>query len=238
VFLPAGRQRLFLRLVACPLLAVALLWPTARPAALEAQGQTGVSGVVQIIARSSRRLASAGAYPGRTVLLSSEYDQSELASVVVFARARTTSAAPRRAAIRQVNEEFLPRVVAVTVGSVVEFPNEDLLFHNVFSLSRAATFDLGRYPRGEARSRRFDRPGLVKVYCHLHSHMSALVRVFDHPWFTIPNQDGHFTLVDLPPGRHDIVAWHERVGEVTLPAEVEAGRLSRLSFSLPLTDEP
>lgn len=219
------------------LVAAPLAWLPARPRTVEAQGPTGVSGSVEIVTRSSRRLASAGAYPGRTVLLASDRNRSELTNVVVFIKAGAAPAEPRRAVIRQANEEFVPRVVAVTVGSVVTFPNDDLLFHNVFSLSRAATFDLGRYPRGESKSRRFDRPGLVKVYCHLHSHMSALVRVFDHRWFVIPDDDGRFVIDGLPPGRHEVVAWHERVGEVTLPVTVEAGALTELSFSLPLTDE-
>ena len=81
----------------------------------------------------------------------------------------------------------MPRVAAVTVGSTVEFPNLDSYFHNVFSLSRGASFDLGRYPKGESRSRRFTRPGLVKVYCHFHSDMSATIVVFDHPFYTAPS---------------------------------------------------
>jgi plastocyanin len=78
-----------------------------------------------------------------------------------------------KVAIRQEHERFMPRVVAVTVGSEVEFPNDDPIYHNVFSLSRVKTFNLGRYPRGETRRVRFDTPGIVKVFCDIHSHMSA-----------------------------------------------------------------
>ena len=77
----------------------------------------------------------------------------------------------------------------------------------------------------------------MKVYCHLHSHMSALIRVFDHPYFAIPDADGHFSIDGLAPGRHTVVAWHERVGEVTMSVSVEAGRQTPLRFSLPLTDD-
>ena len=87
---------------------------------------------------------------------------------------------PMRVAIRQHDESFTPRVVAVTVGSEVEFPNDDPIYHNVFSLSRARNFNLGRYPRGDTRRVRFDKPGVVKVFCEIHSHMSATVMVFDH----------------------------------------------------------
>lgn len=205
--------------------------------AVGAQADASVTGVVRIVAKPSRRLTSAGAYPGRTVTVGAEHDVSELANVVVFVDARPTAAEAGRAAVRQADEEFVPHLVAITVGSTVDFPNDDLLFHNVFSLSRANTFDLGRFPRGQSKSRTFVRPGLVKVYCHLHSHMSALVRVFDHPYFAIPDADGQFTIGNLPPGRHEVVAWHERVGEVTESVAVEAGRQATVSFSLPFADD-
>jgi plastocyanin len=198
---------------------------------------TGISGVVHLVTKPTRRLASAGAYPGRHVSVGDDHDLSELANVVVFVDAGPTPSAPMRAAIRQTGEQFVPHVVAITAGSVVDFPNEDLLFHNVFSLSRASTFDLGRFPRGQSKSRTFSTPGLVKVYCHLHSHMSALVRVFDHPYFVIPDADGRFAIAGLAPGRHNVVAWHERVGEVAATVVVEAGRQTSVSFSLPLTDQ-
>src|SRR2546429_9741325 len=92
--------------------------------------------------------------------------------------------------LRQQNETFVPHVLPITRGSTVEFPNDDPIFHNVFSLSTAASFDLKRYPRGQSRSQEFPKPGIVKVYCHIHSHMSATILVMDHPYFTIPGTDG------------------------------------------------
>jgi hypothetical protein len=142
-----------------------------------------------------------------------------------------------RVAIRQLDEEFLPHVAAVTTGSTVEFPNEDLVFHNVFSLSSAATFDLGRYPQHASKSRVFKKSGIVKVFCHLHSHMSAIVRVFDHPYFTTPGTDGRFEIDGLEPGRHEVVAWHERVGESTLSLVVAANETTDANFALPLRDD-
>ena len=100
----------------------------------------------------------------------------------------------------QQDEAFVPRVLAITRGSTVDFPNADPFFHNVLSLSRAASFDLGRYPRSDRRSRTFTQPGLVKVYCHLHSHMTASIMVFDHQHFTSPAPDGRFVLTDVPAG--------------------------------------
>ncbi len=134
----------------------------------------------------------------------------------------------------QVDETFSPRVVAITRGSTVEFPNSDPYFHNVFSLSHGATFDLGRYPRGQSRTRVFPQTGLVKVYCHLHSHMSASIMVFDHPYFTVPGGDGTFSLHDVPAGEYRISAWHERIGESPKMIRVEPGATVRVEFSLPV----
>src|SRR6185295_17059719 len=156
-----------------------------------------------------------GAYPSRVVGIAAERHLSEMANVVVFVKAKPTPSTPMRAAITQQDEEFVPHLVAVTSGSAVDFPNDDIVFHNVFSLSRAGEFDLGRYPKGRSKTRVFGRPGLIKVFCHLHSQMSAMIRVFDHPYFTIPDADGTFSIPDVPAGDYDIVAWHERVGEVT-----------------------
>jgi plastocyanin len=114
--------------------------------------------------------------------------------VVYLKHAPPGPAAPVRVAIRQRGETFLPRVVAVPVGSEVAFPNEDHIYHNVFSLSRARTFNLGRYPFGRSGSVRVDTPGVVKVFCDIHSHMSATVLVFNHPWFAVPDAQGRFAL--------------------------------------------
>jgi plastocyanin len=158
--------------------------------------------------------------------------------VVVYVRdAAFKSAVPaERHEIRQVHEAFTPRVLAITRGSTVDFPNTDPFFHNVFSLSGPATFDLGRFPQGTSRRRQFTKPGIVRVYCHIHSHMSATILVLDHPFFTIPELDGTFTIGGLPPGRHTIVGWHERVGERTAVIQVEAGRTASVDLSLPVED--
>jgi plastocyanin len=210
------------------------------PADLTARAAGGsIDGHVTVVTRPSRRLSSAGAYPGRIVTVAPSGGGSELPNVIVFVDLpKRVASAPRRVTIRQTDEVFTPRVAAITTGSTVDFPNDDPIFHNVFSLSRAATFDLGRYPRGESKRRRFDKPGVVKVFCHLHSHMTALVRVFDHPHFARLDATGRFLLPGVPPGRHRVVAWHERVGEVVLEATVTEGGTVSLTFSLPLIDTP
>jgi plastocyanin len=165
--------------------------------------------------------------------------ESELRHVVVYVKdAPKTAVAPMRAEIRQRNENFVPRVVAVTVGSTVDFPNDDPIYHNVFSLSRAKTFDLGRFPQGKSRSEVFDKPGVVKVFCQIHSHMSATVMVFDHRWFGVPDQQGMFDLPGVPPGVHQVTAFHERLGDTTQQVRIEPGRATTVDFVLPVPAQP
>lgn len=227
-----------LRMCASAALVAAVLCSSGRPDAIAREAGAGaVTGRVHVVSHPARRLATAGVYPGRHVGIQGERDTSELDNVVVFVNASLrVDSPPRQVTIRQTNEEFVPHVVAVTVGSTVEFPNDDLIFHNVFSLSRTATFDLGRYPRNTSKARTFTKPGIVKVFCHLHSHMSAIVRVFPHPYFASPDRTGRFTIPGVPAGRVEVTAWHERAGEVTQSATIEAGGTTELAFSLPLTD--
>ena len=119
-----------------------------------------------------------------------------------------------RARLDQINEQFVPRVLAITTGTTVDFPNNDRVYHNVFSLSKARTFDLGRYAAGRSRAVRFDRPGIVRVFCDIHSHMSAWVLVFNHPYFAVTNDDGAYVIRNVPAGTYSLAVWHE-----TLPLE-------------------
>ncbi len=199
-----------------------------------AQQSAEVRGRVEIgIPITARRPTTA--YPTRTVTTPKLAAESERRHVVVYVRdVKPQAVAPMRVEVRQRDEHFIPRVVAVTVGSEVQFPNDDPIYHNVFSLSRARNFDLGRYPRGETRGVKFDKPGVVKVFCQIHSHMTATVVVFDHPWFAVPAADGRFELPPIPPGERLITAWHERLGDTTLSVRIESGRPTTADFVLPV----
>lgn len=114
-----------------------------------------------------------------------------------------------RAVIDQRNESFVPRVLAIVAGTTVDFPNSDVTYHNVFSFSKPRSFDLGRYPAGRSRSVRFDQPGIVRVFCDIHSHMTAHILVFAHRFFAVTDDEGRFRIGDVPAGVYTLVAWHE-----------------------------
>jgi plastocyanin len=179
--------------------------------------------------------APSAAYASRRVT-ATPAPASELTNVIVFVKdaPKPASLAPMRTSILQQNETFVPRVVAITAGSRVDFPNGDPFFHDVFSLSRSGPFALGSYPKGKSKSEQFRHAGLIKVYCHLHSHMTASIMVFDHPYFAIPGADGSFAIDDVPSGAYTVSAWHERIGESTQPVTIEISRTSVLQFALPI----
>ncbi|HEY7475119.1 MAG TPA: carboxypeptidase regulatory-like domain-containing protein [Vicinamibacterales bacterium] len=116
---------------------------------------------------------------------------------------------PGRAKMDQKGQQFIPRVLAITVGTTVDFPNSDTTFHNAFSLAPTGAFDLGRYRPGRTRSFRFDRPGIVPVSCDIHSHMSAYILVFNHPFFAVTDEDGRYAIPGIPGGTYMLAVWNE-----------------------------
>ena len=137
---------------------------------------------------------------------------------------------PDRARMDQRNETFLPGVLAVTVNTVVDFPNNDRTYHNVFSLSKAKRFDLGRYAQGRSKSVRFDRPGIVRVFCDIHSHMSAFVIVFSHRYFATTDADGRYRINNIPSGTYAVVAWHDGADRETRTVTIPDGGSVELDF--------
>ena len=140
---------------------------------------------------------------------------------------------PERARMDQRNETFLPHVLAITAGTVVDFPNNDTTYHNVFSLSKARQFDLGRYAQGRSKSVRFDRPGIVRVFCDIHSHMTAFILVFSHRYFATTGPDGRYRIDRIPPGAYTVVAWHDGAARQTRSVTIPAGGGVELDFLVP-----
>ena len=109
------------------------------------------------------------------------------------------------------NKMLMPHVLAIPVGSTVQFPNEDPISHNLFSLSSGNAFDLGLYRRGAGKTEKFDAPGIVNVYCNVHPNMSAVIHVMSTPYYTFADGSGHYAL-DVVPGRYRLIAWNEQGG--------------------------
>ncbi|MFN7985074.1 MAG: carboxypeptidase regulatory-like domain-containing protein [Vicinamibacterales bacterium] len=139
---------------------------------------------------------------------------------------------PRRVTMDQRNETFVPHVLAITAGTTVDFPNSDHLYHNVFSLSKTRPFDLGRYAAGRSKSVKFDRPGIVRVFCDIHSHMSAFILVFSHPFFSVTDATGRYHIDDVPPGSYTLVAWNEGVSSASRVVVVPDGAAAEADFTL------
>lgn len=114
---------------------------------------------------------------------------------------------PAEGTLRQRDMQFFPHVLAVRVGTRVKFPNQDRVFHNVFSFHDSRKFDLGLYPAGAVKDVPFDRPGLSRVFCNIHPQMAAYVMVLDTPYFAVSDRQGRFTIPQVPVGPVRYHAW-------------------------------
>ena len=140
-----------------------------------------------------------------------------------------------KASIEQRDRRFVPDLVVIPAGSTVSFPNFDPIFHNVFSLSKAKSFDLGNYREGQSRLVTFPVPGLVAVYCHLHSNMAASIVVAPSRWAVRVDKDGIFSLKDIPAGTYTVVAWHKTAGTFRKTVTIGEKDLA-VSFTLPYAE--
>ena len=125
--------------------------------------------------------------------------------------------------LSQHNETFLPHVLAVRVGTTVEFPNEDRVYHNVFSFHDGKKFDLGTYPVGSTKRVVFSEPGVSRLFCNIHPHMSGYVVALDSPYFVAVNEDGTFTIPGVPPGTYTYHAWRPAGPMLTGTAVLPSG---------------
>ncbi len=130
---------------------------------------------------------------------------------------------PRHATMEQRNREFAPHVLTVPTGSTVTFPNFDTVYHNVFSRSDVAAFDLGIYRSGQSRDYTFDKDGIVHLGCNLHRNMSAYVVIVSEPHYVVTDDKGHFNFRSLEPGKYKARIWSERTDPVTRDVVIAAG---------------
>src|SRR4051794_19482998 len=133
--------------------------------------------------------------------------------------------------LKQQGKTFIPHVLPIPVGSTITFPNDDPIFHNVFSMTRPGPFDLGLYRAGDSKTRVFTKPNLYRVFCNIHPQMNALLLVFPSSFIAEANAQGMYRL-DLPPGRYRLSAWSERSDPATEEIPVESTAVSAPELTL------
>jgi plastocyanin len=209
----------------------------------------GISGTILIKRKLTRPnvTASVSVYQrGPSVKLGDDGEKDPLAyersRVVVYLEgpAPDNGAAADKSPVevQQLDRRFVPDLVVVPAGATVSFPNMDRIFHNIYSLSKAKSFDLGSYDKGQTRRVTFNKPGIVDVYCHLHPNMAATVVVTPSRWYARPDKDGHYQIPDVPPGQYTVVAWHRSAGFFRSTVVVSAGHEAAADFFIPIDDDP
>jgi plastocyanin len=139
----------------------------------------------------------------------------------------------------QRDKRFTPHVLAVRTGTIVDFPNADPIFHNAFSNFDGQIFDIGLYPPGTSRSLRFRRAGIVRVFCNIHSSMSAVIVVLDTPYFASTDVEGHYQIPNVPAGRYRLHVFYERATQEVLDGlqrDVEVNRASESMDPLSISE--
>lgn len=181
--------------------------------------------------------APRGKITGTVQLLDADGDPREDRGHVVVYLEVPRAPAPAKAQravteIRQQDKKFRPTFAVVVRGDSVAFPNDDSIFHNVFSLSEAARFDLGLYKSGSSKTLVFDKSGVIDVYCNIHPEMVAKIVVVDSPLFAITDTTGRFSLEGVPPGRHGVVFVHPTGARVRQEVVVSAGAPASMTVEL------
>ena len=190
-----------------------------------------IRGTLRVPANASQSAPAANAYPGHAAAMPGSHTITRglVSDAVIYVEAipaeinatlGATEPPPPRLAQRE--QMFAPRVVAIAAGGAVDFPNQDPIYHNVFSLSPTKRFDLGKYPKGSSRRVDFSKPGLVNVYCDIHSNMEAFILVVPNRAYTRPAANGDFALPALPAGSYTLHVWHPDLGTQTSTVEVPA----------------
>jgi len=199
-----------------------------------------IRGVVQVTDGLTKQRVTLPAYLSRGVAAPQPGGGriDELTRVVVYLEGSFGAGKPVAGEIRQRDRRFEPEILAVPQGSTVSFPNSDPILHNVFSLSKLKSFDLGYYPAGNTRIVHFDQPGAVQVYCHLHSDMSALILVTPNRFYAQPSSTGSFRFAGLRAGSYTVVAWHKSAGFSRRKIEVPEDGAATVSFEIPVVASP
>ncbi|HEY2471466.1 MAG TPA: carboxypeptidase regulatory-like domain-containing protein [Terracidiphilus sp.] len=205
-----------------------------------------ISGTIVIKKRLTHRsvTASVSVYQrGTSVKLGNTADENPIAfersRVVIYLEGSAAgnpiaAASASPAEIQQINRQFVPDLAVVPVGTTISFPNMDPIFHDVYSLSKVKSFDLGAYDKGQTRRVTFTKPGMIEVYCHLHPNMAATIVVLANRYYARPDRDGLYRIPNVPPGHYTLVAWHKTAGFFRRSIDVEPDHTTTADFLIPL----
>ena len=192
--------------------------------------------------KEAKEEASGGPYESRKYKFLERLNYKELKEFLIYVDQPVPSAghpAPRTMQIViQKDGTFTPHLMPILVGTTIEWPNHDLIYHNVFSMSDPKPFDLGLYKQNESKKVTFDAPGRVDVFCSIHTKMHCIIWVLENPFYATTDAKGNYVLNNLPAGTYKLKAWHERLPsqaqEVTVP---ETGEVTA-NFLLSITGLP
>jgi plastocyanin len=211
-----------------------------RPVAGDGAGNVEGTITVKKKLTKPRVTPSADEYGRTAVELGADATKDPLAyersHVVIYLESDKLESRAITATMEQKNRRFIPDLVVIPVGSTVSFPNLDEIFHNVFSLSKPRSFDLGNYSKNQTRLVTFSKAGVVFVNCHLHPNMSAAIVVTPNRWSAKADDAGKFVLPQVPPGKYTIVAWHKTAGYFRQEIQVTEKGRSGVDFLIPVDE--
>ena len=215
---------------------------------LGARVQSGtITGIVRAEGKpAAEGGAAAGKYDSRKFKFVERVNYAEMRDFVVYIDQPESKATPPAAPVQVVTTKkitqqgavFSPRLLPVVVGTTVEWPNNDEIFHNVFSISDAKQFDLGLYKHPEVKRVTFDKPGRVDVFCSIHAAMNCIILVLETPHFSATDDKGRYAIANLPAGPYKLKAWHERLPSQTREVIVPETGDVKIDFTLTITALP
>ena len=174
---------------------------------------------------------------GKVVLVQDGKPRADASNAVVWIEGVGRGNEPK-AEMRSASKRFDPHVIVVPTNTTVEFPNADPIYHNVFSVSSGNRFDLGLYRSGASKSKKFDQPGIVRVYCNIHPQMVGFVLVVDSGAWAITGPDGSFRIDNVPAGTHVLKAWHEDGSEISQTIAVRGGGEPPVTATIEVSGTP
>jgi plastocyanin len=197
----------------CSLIAATFLFPASL---LAASGTGLVKGTITVAGK-----------PTADVVVSIEGVPADIA------KAQLSTVKAKKAVMDQKDMKFIPYVLPVVVGTMVDFPNHDTNWHNVYSKGGAKEFDLGLYAPEKSRSTTFDKPGVDRILCNAHPNMEAFIVIKEHPYFSAADKGGNYRIDRVPLGKYRVQVWHPQLGITEAPAElVRDGEVLEVNFDL------